>query len=248
VTSRASVGFPVRSRSTDPRVRLLCFPFAGGGAAAFRPWMSAFPSWVDVCAYEPPGHGTRMSAPLLDAMSPLVDDVLGGVRDLGTPLPTVLYGHSLGGLVACAVAARLSPAPRHAFLGASPPPQVEQPVRSTLPYGALIETLRRLGGSPDEVLDEPELMELFVPIVRADFRLVETRPAERLDVPLTVFAGRRDPQLRIEDARRWVEVGSAVDVVELDADHFFLVTHQTTIVGRMMPVLAAAASTASVRP
>src|SRR5437868_4516107 len=82
----------------EVKLRLFCFPYVGGGTAAFRPWVGRFGSSVEVQALQLPGRERRMTAPLVDSLPALVGAIAPAFEDIHTPF--VFFGHSMGGLVA----------------------------------------------------------------------------------------------------------------------------------------------------
>jgi surfactin synthase thioesterase subunit len=236
--------FPRRQeRDAAAHVRLVALPFAGGGAIAYASWQRALPAWVDFCAYEPPARGSRLmdGTPPADAMKPIVAEIVHALGAL-PPLPTVLYGHSLGGRVAFETAHALRPRPVHLFVSAALPPHTPCRQRSHLSRADFIQELRRLGGTPDEILADDEMMDLVIPAVRGDFRIFEegTR-REPLDLPMTVVAGSRDAEVGRDVAEEWARYTTgACDVLEVDAAHFFLDLRRDEILRRVVTVLETA--------
>jgi medium-chain acyl-[acyl-carrier-protein] hydrolase len=216
----------------EAKVRLVCFPWAGGSALAFRPWAMSFPPEVEVCAIEYPGRSTRDHEPPLHDVGQLVAGVASAnPLLLGTPL--VVVGYSLGALVAyewLLQLARQGLAPSvHLLPCARRAPHLpgrHAPVHA-LPQAELITVLReRFDAIPDVLLGEPELLERFMIPLRADltavenYRYVKRRP---LDCPITALGGRRDPDVSREELSAWAAHTTAGFTLEqLDAGHFFV--------------------------
>lgn len=214
------------------RLRLFCFPYAGGGASVYRGWSEELPETVEVCPVQPPGREGRIRQPPfreLDALVAALDEGLSAELD---ELPHAFFGHSLGAIVGYELARRrrergASP-PVHLLVSAHIAPSVAsdtEPIHD-LPSDRFRERLRSLNGTPAEVLDHPELMELVEPLLRADFRINETyrhRSGPPLDCAVTAFGGFRDqdvPRVKIEP---WAEVSTGrFRVHMLPGDHFFL--------------------------
>ncbi len=177
-------------------VTLFCLPYAGGGASIYRSWRQGLPDHVQLCRVQLPGRETRFAEPPLTRMEALLD----GLADALVPWldrPFALFGHSMGGVVAAALTRRLDRTlgvrPRHLFISGSRPPHlpVAIPLHG-LPPNDFLAALRRDGGTPGEVLDCPELMDVFTPVLRADHAILETwgtRSRFPLPVPVTCFAG-----------------------------------------------------------
>lgn len=227
-----------RKPSPGATHRLVCIPFAGGTARAYLDWIPRLSPRVDVCPIQLPGREGRMGEPLPTSVEAIVSEIDEAIATL-PPLPVVLFGHSMGAMIAYEVAQRMAArgaAPHHLVVAGRVAPQC--PLReervSHLDDAAFTEKLRELGGTPEAVFDIPELLELLLPIVRADMRLFETyehdpaRPP--LPTPVTALSGRDDPWVAIDDADAWRAVTDDRFRLELfDGGHFFLDEHREAI-------------------
>jgi medium-chain acyl-[acyl-carrier-protein] hydrolase len=149
-------------------------------------------------------------------------------------LPYALFGHSMGALLSFAVALRLQlspqpvPLPRHLFLSGCHPPQAGNfgAQMHLLPRDEFIARLRELGGTPDEVFQHEELLDLLLPIIRADYELVDSyryQPGEPLLAPVSVYGGSADPEAPVEDLAAWqAEIARPIRIHVFPGDHFFL--------------------------
>jgi medium-chain acyl-[acyl-carrier-protein] hydrolase len=219
------------SRSPNARLRLFCFPYAGGGATIFSPWARALPPDVEVVAVQPPGREARITekpygdlAELVAAMHPQLLPHF--------DLPFAFYGHSNGGLMAYELARTLrrtgGPMPRHLFIGGRPAPQLpadEEQIHA-LPHDEFIAALRRFAGTPEEILQHAEIMELIEPVLRADFSLGETYrwiPEPPLDLPISAYGGQRDEEVAPDEVEAWREQTSGEFRFRMfPGDHFFI--------------------------
>jgi medium-chain acyl-[acyl-carrier-protein] hydrolase len=210
-------------------LRLLCFPFAGAGASAFRTWPEGLPGDVEILAFDPPGHEGRAREKPLDRLAPLVS----GLADAAAAqlrAPFAIYGHSLGALVgfafACELRRRGLAGPVHLFVSGRRAPQIPDPIHAhTLPDAELALWLRQLGGIPDAVFAEPELMAFFLPILRADLALncSELGIEPPLACPITALGGLDDPRATVEQLDAWrVQTCAAFDREMFVGGHFFL--------------------------
>lgn len=220
------------------KLRVFCFPYAGGGASVFRRWPLALPPAVEVCALELPGRGVRLREPAFTQLGPLVRSLARGVLPyLDTPF--VFFGHSLGGLVGFELARELRRAermlPLHLIVSAVGAPHVPQPGPRIhdLPDARLVEELRRLNGTPRELLGNAELMQMVLPTLRADLAVYERyayREEPPLDCPITVFGGLHDRMVSRDRLEAWGDQTSARSIVRmLPGDHFFLHASQTLL-------------------
>jgi medium-chain acyl-[acyl-carrier-protein] hydrolase len=211
-------------------LNLFCLPHAGGGAQPYGRWRGVLPAGVRVVPLDLPGHGSRMREPLLDSLEPLVDDLVRAVRAAG-PVRYAVFGHSLGALLGYETARALVASghrPPDILLvsGRNGPaePLSHRPIHA-LPDQALVAALERLGGIPQTVLDQPELVRAYLPALRADLRIAETYrrgPGAPAAFPIAVFGGRHDPLTDPQALLGWArETTAAFDLTLLPGGHFF---------------------------
>lgn len=211
--------------------RLFCFPSAGASAAAFAAWRTLVPDGVTVCPVQPPGRAERFRETPYDRCAPLVDDLATALRDQFTGT-YALYGHSMGALVAFELARRIRElgvqSPVHLFVsGRAAPhlPDVRRPLRD-LPADTLIGEVAGMGGTPEAVLREKDLMALLLPLLRADLAVNETyeyRTEPPLGIPLTVFGGQRDPRADRAELLAWESLTSVRFQARMfPGGHFFI--------------------------
>lgn len=189
------------SRSSNPaaQIRLFCFPYAGGGEAAYRTWKQYIRDTIEVVPVQLPGRGSRLAERAFTRLRPLVivlSDCLASEIDR----PFAFFGHSMGGLIAFELARQLRrerrPQPVHLFVSAKCcPPRAEILPAPELSDAQLIDALRQYEGTPAEVLADVELMKLLLPAIRADMEVCNTYvcdPEPPLNCPITVFGGLED--------------------------------------------------------
>jgi len=217
--------------NTAAHVRLFCFPYSGGGSALFRTWVDGLPATVEVCAVELPGRGARLREAPFTRLVPLVHEIADAIIPL-LDRRFAFFGHSLGALVCFELARQLrrdqQPLPAHLLVSGASAPQAIcfRRCLHQLPDAELIETLREFNGTPREVFESRELMEIMLPIIRADFALGDTytysdEPA--LDCPLSVFGGIDDAHVPRAHLEAWRQQTSAeFSLWMLPGDHFFL--------------------------
>ena len=215
------------------RLRLFCFPYAGGGAATYLAWPGVLPEEVEVCCLQLPGRGGRIREQPYTRLRPLVEAIAENLRPhLGKPF--AFFGHSMGALVCFEVARLLRREgglqPLHLFVSACRAPQLsdDYPVTYNLPEPQFLAELRRYEGTPQEVLDNWEIMRLAIPVLRADFEITQTYAYEDgppLDCPLTALGGLQDHTVSREQIEAWGGQTTAHFVPRMfPGGHFFLNT------------------------
>lgn len=227
------------------RLRLICLPHAGGAASVFRNWPEAAPRGVEVCRVQLPGRENRLAEEPLTTMDGLMDELMGRVVAMND-LPLAIFGHSMGGLVAYELAARLEKdrgvTPELLVTaGVRPPRMVKYDPISHLDDAAFIEGLRKRGGTPEQVLRSDELMELLLPMVRADFTLAESyRPPERppLATPVVAFCGKHDEEATPTQMTAWrAHTRGGFSLRLFEGGHFFVRSHEKLVQREMFGLL-----------
>lgn len=212
-------------------VRLVCLPYAGAGAAAFRTWGQAFGEHVEVCAVEPPGRWGRLKEAPFGSVVDLAAAV-GQALSLLPPLPQVVVGYSLGALTGFELCRwwrnERQECPKHLVVAArrGPDQPLDAPV-SGLPDSELLHTLARsYGPLPAALIDDFETRQLVLAILRADLRCVESyrfRAGSPLDCPITALGGRADPSTSAAALDAWNRMTRAdFRRHSFDGGHFFL--------------------------
>lgn len=229
------------ARQSPGSLRLFCLPYAGGSAAIYSPWCRSLPE-LEVVAIELPGHAHRMGEQPFRRIEPLVEDLLSRFLPMFEEKPFAFFGHSMGALISFELARKL--AVEHdlgsaaIFVSGNRAPHLPRSARSRLPSHDLpqdefLEELRRLNGTPSEVLQCSELMELMTPIVRADFELVNTyeyRASLPLNCPITAFGGSDDIETPPEELDAWKQhTSERFSLHMLPGDHFFLHSQQDSL-------------------
>jgi medium-chain acyl-[acyl-carrier-protein] hydrolase len=219
----------------EARARLICFSYAGVGAAAYRGWGEAAPQDLEICTIQLPGRENRLREKPFAAISELVGSIVQAVRPWTDDIPFAFFGHSLGALVAFETARALrrsqDPLPSVLFVSASRAPQLPWPhphVRHLDDVALLTEVHRRYGSVPDVIISDAELREIFTPALRADMSLIETYTYQEetpFDFPIIVFGGNADPMVSYEALAQWeAQTTGPFRRRILPGDHLFLQT------------------------
>ena len=227
--------------------RVFLFPSAGGGPAVFNQWTAEFPSNIEAQIVHYPGRGSRHNEKPFTSLNSMVDELSSAIQLLFDK-PFVFFGHSMGGTIAFVLAHHLRqngfPQPSALFISASAAPQVSRvhPPIHTLPDNEFLSSLKDLGGIPNEILQNTELLEILLPLFRADFELIETyqhSPGEPLECPIFAFGGLNDPRVSREQLEKWSnQTNARFEPRYFAGDHFFINAVRESIIKEIASVAA----------
>lgn len=222
----------------DPKLRLICFPHAGGNALQFQYWADRMPTEVELVAVTYPGHWghpgkslhTRMEE-LLGALTPEIVPALN--------CPYAFFGHSMGALIAFELARKLrwrsQRLPQKLLVSACRAPHIPHPWRPihTLCDTDFVSELERIGGAAPELGYDKELLAISLPVLRADFEIIETwvyRHEAALATPITAFVGFEDRWISLEGVEPWRQhTMSEFRIQTVPGDHFYRGSESTFI-------------------
>jgi medium-chain acyl-[acyl-carrier-protein] hydrolase len=229
------------------RLRLFCLPYSGGNASIFAGWADILPAAIEVCPIQLPGHGSRIAEPPLAQIGPLVEAIAGALLPF-LDRPFAFFGHSMGALLSFELARLLRRrhglSPVGLYVSAHRAPQLPDrgPELHALPEPAFWDELRRLNGTPPEVLAHAELRQLIEPILRADFSVCEVytyTDDEPLACPITAFGGLQDHDVTRDELAAWREqTRGAFALRMLPGDHFFINTARMLLLQALARELA----------
>lgn len=227
------------------KLRLFCLPYAGGGASIYREWAKFLPADVGVYPIQLPGRENRITEPPLYAMSELIAAVSQAIVPY-LERPFVFFGHSLGARMAFELARHLrrrwNIRPCRLIVAGSRAPHLAEPKPlHQLPDAEFIQELRRFSGTPETILQNRELMDLFMPVLRADFTVDETyvySAESPLACPISAFGGTEDLEASREEMEAWAGHTCGVFTVELvRGNHFFLQTGRELLLRSVSQIL-----------
>jgi surfactin synthase thioesterase subunit len=218
----------------------------------FREWPSRLPAWIAPVALHMPGRGIRLDRPAVHRWDDLLDLLLSDVQP-HLSRPFAFFGHSMGALVALELAhtVRLRCGSEPLWLGVSaciaPARRRREAEWLDRPEEALLDELRRLDGTPRELLDNPEFLNLLLPAIRADFHLCGTysrRHSEPLRCPISAFGGSADEisQERANLACWSLETSGQFGLEIIEGDHFFIDKRAGALLERVVHALTLAAA------
>ena len=226
----SSKWFVCPRQKPEAKTRLFLFPYAGGGPTVFTKWCEDLPSTIEGIVVHYPGRGSRFNEPAVKEMPRMVHELAQNIQPL-LDKPFAFFGHSMGGMVAFELARQLRRGllqpPEQLFISACGAPHLPDPnpIIHDLPDGEFLKELNQLNGIPAE-LQNPEAMGLLLPIVRADFQLIETyahRSDEPFDFPISAFGAVDDPRVNRERFEAWsIHTKAKFESHFFPGDHFFI--------------------------
>ena len=213
-------------------LKIFCLPYAGGNKYSYRELSDVAPSHFEFITLDYPGRVPRIKEPLISDASELVEDLFNQIKFKISDEEYVLYGHSMGGLLAYLLTRRLIEkkykAPAHLIITGTSGPSVfekREKKRHLLPQKEFIQEMKDLDGIPAEILDAEELMSFFEPILRSDFKVCETylhNETEPLNIPFTVITGTEE-DMEESDILLWQkETSFEINFKKIEGKHFFI--------------------------
>jgi medium-chain acyl-[acyl-carrier-protein] hydrolase len=228
----------------DARLRLFCFPYAGIGASAYRPWAAQLPPEIEVVAVQPPGRENRLGEAAIQEFSALVSEAAGAVGT-GLEMRYIFFGHSMGAALAFEVARTLRDrdvaTPELLVVSGRRAPHLPNPEPLLHPLSdvAFIEEVqRRYNGIPSEVLEHEDLLGLLLPGLRADIRALECHShiaGEPLDCRILACGGASDPLVSPVELDAWgAHTRGSVAVEFFPGGHFYLREHRDALLSAIV--------------
>lgn len=215
------------------KIRLFCFPYAGGSSAIYRSWANALGNTVEITPVELPGRGIRFKEPFYKSIEDAVNNIYDSIRNDLDQNPYAFFGHSMGSIIAFELAHKLKdfdhPDPVHIFFSGRLPPHIESiedKNAASLPDFEFIKYIKDIGGTPDDVFCNEGLLEVFLPILRSDFWMVHNYQfvpkSRKLDSDITVLFGSSEGYNESEIGE-WSEYSNlSCNTIQFEGGHFFI--------------------------
>ncbi|MFC3032190.1 thioesterase II family protein [Pseudoalteromonas fenneropenaei] len=221
--------FCIPRANPNATIRLFCFPYAGGSSSIFTSWVNFVAPHIELVFVHLPGRGIRMMEEPHEFMEDVIAELLAEHSFISSK-PFAFFGHSLGSRIAYELTQQLHyhrfPLPEMLFVSASRAPHISnhKKLLHNLPYDEFIAALKELNGTPREVLESEQLMNLLVPLLRADFKIAETYIAECRPLPINihVFNGSED-DIPEENVAAWQHLSeNPIARTDFASGHFFI--------------------------
>lgn len=224
------------------KIKLFCFPYAGGSASFYERWKTFLHPTIELIPVELAGRSYRIREAHYETLDDAIDDIYKIIKKDVSQYKYALLGHSMGGLICYRLAKKILeyslPPPLHLFISGRRAPHVERADKKQyhlLSNDLLTRELIHLGGTPPEIFQHPELLELFLPIIKNDFKIVEQHEinidkVRPFNIDMTVFYGRQD-ESTLSDCNGWRDYTTAsCNIQFFDGGHFFLHQKERSIV------------------
>lgn len=211
---------------------LLCLPYAGGSEFIYNKWKCHLDKSINLYAIQLKGRGKRFNEAFYESLVEAVDDIFNNIKDKIYDNDYALYGHSMGSLLAYELYYKIISMkfrkPKHIFFSGYKAPCIirEREYTYTLPDDEFTKEVMRLGGTPQEVMNNKELLQIFLPIIRSDFRMLETynyeKKEEKIECDVSILNGKQD-SINLEEILAWKNhVCRGFKVFNFEGNHFFI--------------------------
>jgi medium-chain acyl-[acyl-carrier-protein] hydrolase len=215
------------------KVKLLCLPHAGGSAAMYYRWKKYLDSNIEVTPVELAGRGRRISESLYDSMLNAVDDIYNIIQPIIRECDYAFYGHSMGTILAFELCRKIMDTnerqPLHLFVSGRYPPSISRKEKylSRLPDNLFLEEVCKLGGTSVELVENKELCDIFIPILKADYKIIEEYEYidsdKKFNYGITVFNGKGDSEVSYNEVMEWGKHTLLQSpIYEFEGNHFFI--------------------------
>ncbi|MCS3796545.1 thioesterase II family protein [Niastella sp. OAS944] len=228
------------------RIKLFCFPYAGGSASFYNPWKKQLGPFIEMHPFEYAGRGRRITDPLSESIDEIVNDIMQQLTPEFCNTSYALFGHSMGGAVVYELTKRISaaglPMPGEIFISGKGAPHLprRQTILHKLPDPQFRTNLIKLGGVSDDFFDTPELTQLFLPVIRNDLRVAEIYNVEKItpvDCNISVLVGKEEDIIE-EEIDQWKHYARGnFRRYAFQGGHFFIKDHTdeiTAIISRTL--------------
>lgn len=214
------------------KLKILYVPYAGGTALLCKPWKFLLEPQFEVQPLELAGRGSRFREPFYFNMEEAVEDLMQSIQPY-VEEPYVIYGHSFGALLTYELYYKILEAklrePEHLFFSGCIPPNKRETEKKVydLDEASFIREVMNYHGMEQEILENKELMEIIMPILRADFQVLDQyryrEKAQKINRNVTVLYGN---DMTYNQVQYWADLmGKRVVFHHIDGDHFFIKTN-----------------------
>lgn len=232
----------------DEKVKLFCLPFAGGTASVYAGWKRYLHQSIELIPVELAGRGIRIKEPCYKSVNEAINDIYVQMKPYLSGCEYALFGHSMGGLLAYEMYYFLKKTghkmPKHIFISGKAPVHMQENDKlfHTMPDDEFINEIYKLGGTQTQVFAEKQLLNLFLPILRNDFKITETysylKRQEKISCDISIFYGSEDSMVK-GDIREWeIHSQGKCNFYEFNGGHFFINDYLSNVISIVNEVLS----------
>ncbi len=226
-------------------MKLFCFPYAGGSSAIFSRWNPFIDSRIEIKPIELAGRGKRINEAYYNSFNEVIDDVLSIIiNEIDDNVDYAFFGHSMGAKISYELTQKILrkglPGPKHIFFSGRGAPYVldeDEKQYHNLPDDEFKKEIINLGGTPKEFFEHPELLEVFLPLLKSDFKLAERDEIDKEIIPLpcdiTLFLGKEEEitPLQVTGWKNYTSGNCSINYY--NGGHFFINEKVEEIVGEI---------------
>jgi surfactin synthase thioesterase subunit len=231
------------------KVKLFCFPYAGGSAAIYEKWKRIIHPSIELISIEYSGRGRRFTEPIYTDMEEVVDDIYNIIKYEIDTVPYFFFGHSMGSLISYELSHKIKKSahrePSHIFFSGKAAPNCKNRDKTlhNLNDVEFKEELFKLEGTPKEILENDDLMNIFLPILRSDFKVVEEYAykdkLEKLNCDFTILYGSGD-NMSLNELCDWQKhTNGRCSYIKFPGGHFFINDYDKEIVDIVNSIIIA---------
>jgi surfactin synthase thioesterase subunit len=215
------------------KIKLICIPYAGGSAQVYKNWNKYLDSTIEIIPIELAGRGKRFLELRYENMEKAVDDVYKMVKPLIQNTEYAVFGHSMGSILTYELLHRIKNdnlcKPMHAFFSGTNPPYAKK-ITSNIhdaPLDIFVNEIEKLGGTPKTILENKDFLDVFIPILRADYKIIETyncmNQNSKFDFDISVLNGNKDRDIEDKNLQLWqtCTLGTCRNY-KFEGGHFFI--------------------------
>lgn len=230
------------------KVKLICIPYAGGMSYTYLVWKKYLPEDIELIPIELPGRGRRYNEQLIVDMNDMVHDIFKQIKDIINENEYVLFGHSMGSTITYELIKIIRKnqcrEPLHIFYSGRLAPHLNNYYKkiSDHPDDSFFEAVYKMGGTPKEVYDIKELRSMYLPVLKADFCLLENYCSGNEIEPsasnISIFYGEQDNNTKTLTIKEWRDYSKGVcDFYEFSGEHFFIKDQAESVVKKIVDII-----------
>ncbi|MGM2841797.1 thioesterase II family protein [Bacillus cereus group sp. Bce002] len=227
-------------------VKLICLPYAGGSARVYSKWVYMLDNRIEVVCPELAGRGKRFNEPYYKNLKEAVDDIYKNIRSIINSGPYALFGHSMGSLLTFELYYKLKEEghcePEAIFFSGKAAPNI--PIKEKVHLYSeeqILEKISSLGGTPREVLDNKDILNLYLPIIKADYKIIETyeykNKSSLINSPCNILYGSED-DIALEELLEWENhTFDMPKFYKIYGGHFFIKNQENMVINLLNQIL-----------